>query len=738
VKLKLTGLQGRTRNLPGKETEYQPLIDHLMGVSKLATGFCSKFEAELWGKIAGLFHDGGKASDPFQARLHGSPETVDHSSWGGQFLFNKLKDNIGRALAFIICSHHGGLMNSMRISAEDKSSLQERLTKDIPVVEDKYRKEFDSVSLKGLKLPQGNFKRFVFIKMIYSSLVDADRLDSEKYNSPAKHALRGSCDTLPVLYGKLKRHLKALKKTSTPTFINKIRDQIQQDCKSVAFTWWNPFTWIRGFFTFTVPTGGGKTLASMLFALKRSVRLGYDRIIYVIPYTSIIEQNAEVFRNIFGENNVIEHHCNFERRSIRDVDSLRRHHLATENWDAPIIVTTNVQFFESLFGAGSSRNRRLHNIINSVIVLDEAHLLPPRLLKPSIKMLKEMVKSFKCSVVFCTATQPGLLKSNGLDWAVDKATEIAKDPSYLYQVLKRVNVNYRPDIINDDQMKDLILNKSQVLVIVNTKKHARLIYEDIRPHGEIYHLSTLMCAKHRKIKIAEIKNRLRNNEPCKVVSTQLIECGVDISFPTVIRNKSGIGSLGQSAGRCNREGEIASGGNFIVVNINHTFTDDFINEAEIIAERYLRQGKNILDNDTAQQACIELYRNLEDRLDKPSSKSIKEKILSIINSCSIEYPFEKISNLFKVIETDAESVIIPYDDRALELINQLREDPENYAITRALQPYCVQVYTTNLDKIRAYIDVSIAPYKILNDMTLYDSEVGLKVFNMSELAKYRI
>jgi CRISPR-associated endonuclease/helicase Cas3 len=752
MKLRLKNIFGRTRDSDGKK---EPLVKHLKNTSKLAAKFCARFGAKKWGEIAGLFHDGGKCSLPFQRQLDlpkkvdyatRGARKIDHATWGAHRLFYNVGGIAGHLLASIICGHHGGIPNALNGQSRGNSlrtPLRDRLEKTLPFIEEEYVRQFDSIKIGKLKYPKDRFSRYVFSKMIHSSLVDADRLDSERYNNPHRSALR-KYDQIKTLKKLMCKHMKKhVYNQENPSEIDKIRTEVQKHCHKMAWIWWNPFSWNRRLFTLTVPTGGGKTLASMLFALCHASKRNLDRIIYVLPYTTIIEQNAEEFRKILGPSNVIEHHCHFEQDILGEKEyTLKQHHrLATENWDAPVIVTTNVQFFESLFNNGARRSRKLHNITNSIIILDEVHLLPSRLLKPCIKVLKEYIERYNCTVLFCTATQPGLFKTNGFKWGLNKATELADDPSKLYQALERVKYEFKPNVKTDDQMARLVKKFPKVITVVNTRRHARILYEDIKSRGNAYHLSTLMCAHHRKKILREVIARLKSPFPCRLVSTQLIECGVNITSPVVVRNVCGVGSLIQTAGRCNRNGELGKEmGRLIITNVTgnnqHTLSDDFSTAAEEIAKKYIKSGKNILDCDTSQQAFVELFKNLEDRLDKPRNE---KSLLDYIEDHPVEIPYETISELFKIIETSVESIIVPYNEEARKLVEKLREDPGDFTVVRALQSFTVQAYPSDLEKISYAIDThSAPPYRILADMTLYSYEFGLNVFSQQSLNDARL
>ena len=744
--------------MEGGEKEFQLLKEHLHGTARYCTRFCAKFGARTWGLYLGLFHDAGKAScgpgPSFQHnRLCVNPtdvlqDRIDHATFGGKFLFNKLsglgRASIGKIMAFVICGHHSGLSNAMEGQTEnyERSTLEWRLTRqNLPEVPDQAVKEYEKIKLKRLKLPKNNFKRFVFSKMLFSSLVDSDRLDSEKYNSGQRHVLR-TYDAIPSLYKKMKRHLKSLANVENRSRIDVLRAGVQKRCYQSAGHG-------RGFFTLTAPTGLGKTFGYGIFALRHAVKHRLDRVIVLNSYITIIDQNVEELQRILGTQNVLEHHCRFERdkcgsngERIYNREDLTKHFLSAENWEAPFIMTTNVNFFESLYSFHPSRCRKLHNIANSVIVLDEAHLLPPRLMKPCIAILKELVASYNCTVFFSTATQPGLLKKNRLLWAIDKSREIIKDPAYLYRQVERVKYEYRPRIKCDNQLTHLIRSFPSVMCVVNTRRHALMLYEDQRrlrlENMSIYHLSTLMCGAHRKMILRRIREDLAVSRPCRVISTQLVECGVCLDFPVVIRNSAGIASIIQSGGRCNREGLLTGKGLLIITEVNgpgHELKDNFIAEAANIARNYMRKGADLLGPDIAQQAFVELYQNHDNALDG-------KKILSLIEEQGLNIPFYEISRRFKVIEASQESVIVPFDEYARRLIEQLRLFPGDIAVSRALQPYVVQVYPNDLEKIQYAIDEDVEPYRFLTDATLYDGPMGaspgtgLRIWSQGDLNKY--
>ena len=328
--------------------------------------------------------------------------------------------------------------------------------------------------------------------------------------------------------------------------INRRRRKILQECISSGSNT------TENLMSLTVPTGGGKTIASMAFALNNAIKNGRQRIIYVIPYTSIIEQNAKVFAGIFGGENVVEHYSSAE---YDDTDSeegnIKR--LATENWDAPIIVTTNVQFFESLFSNRTSKCRKLHNIANSVIIFDEMQIIPEGFLKPCLKSIEQLTKQYNCTAVICTATQPSLEKF----FERQVINEICSEVENNYDFFRRTTITVLERKLTKEEMSERLKNNSKVLCIVNKKKSANEIFEMLKDEENTFCLTTNLCSVHRSKILQQIKSCLEENKSCRVISTSLVEAGVDLDFPCVYREKAGLDNIIQSAGRCNREGKFS-------------------------------------------------------------------------------------------------------------------------------------------------------------------------------------
>ena len=575
-----------------KDGKNQLLSEHLEQVAEIAAGFGKPFNNEDWCHYAGMFHDLGKADAAWQKYIRGEKTTsINHSEAGAQYAYSKVnpKDPIAKVIPYLIAGHHAGLPdwdagsgNSLKSILSDidvayleklveesgvRGLLNEGLPESMPFGKNDLKKDNPKELMEHFHL---------WIRMLYSCLVDADFLDTEKFMEPEQHELRGNYADLIELKKRFDNYMLEKSSKAAVTKINSIRADILKSCRGKAEL--EP-----GFFSLNVPTGGGKTLSSMAFALEHAIKHNKKRVIMAIPYTSIIEQTAKVYKYgtdndeeieklisenkcLFGEENVLEHHCNFDFEKDDESGILAKQKLATENWDAPIVVTTNVQLFESLFNAHPSFCRKLHNLVDSVIILDEAQMLPSEYLKSILSALQGLVKCFGVTVVLCTATQPALEGKIGSDIAQFEGipekiiTPIIENPDELAEQLKRaeINTDYAKEKMSGwQEVADKLCEFEQVLCIVQTRKDCRELHQ-LMPKGTI-HLSALMCAEERSDVIAEIKDKLRNGEPIRVISTQLVECGVDIDFPIVFRALAGMDSVAQSAGRCNREGKLKCG-----------------------------------------------------------------------------------------------------------------------------------------------------------------------------------
>lgn len=513
--------------------------------------------------------------------------------------------------------------------------------------------------------------------MLFSCLVDADFLDTEDFADHERATKRGNYPEISDLLSPFSDFMNEKLLSVSDTHVNRLRVQILNRCREVAEE-------APGIYTLTVPTGGGKTLSSMAFALNHAVIQGKNRIIYVIPYTSIIEQTADQFRQIFGDA-VIEHHSNLD--TTEETEETIRIRLACENWDAPIIVTTSVQFFESLFAARSSRCRKLHNIVNSVVVLDEAQLLPPEYLNPILFSMNELRRNYGVTFLLTTATQPAFSPQPSFGFSgLQDVKEIIHEPKALHAQFKRVEIETAHPLsepMSWESVAESLCQHPSVLCIVNRRDDCRLLWK-LMPEGA-YHLSALMCGAHRSHTIAKIKDRLRAGIPTRVISTQLIEAGVDVDFPVVYRALCGLDSVAQAAGRCNREGLMESG-KVIIFRPPSEPPAGYLRQAAGIGKRLLEKGlADPISPDCFTSFFEEVYWIQGDRLD---AKGIMQDLKP---DSEFRFSFRTAARKFKLIDDSRqESVIVSYREGE-SLIRELeRREPDRYLL-RQLQRYVVNL-----------------------------------------------
>jgi CRISPR-associated endonuclease/helicase Cas3 len=535
--------------------------------------------------------------------------------------------------------------------------------------------------------------------MLLSSLVDADRLDTEAFALKAEGKqppMRGQYPSLAAIKTQFDQFLSGL---SNQTEIQQKRNVILNTVRQNAAL-------DSGLFSLTVPTGGGKTFTSMAFALDHAALKDKRRIIFVIPFTSIIEQTANVFRDALGsefEDAIIEHHSAFNEAKFSEktnkLDSLTKLKLAQDNWDAPIIITTVVQFLESLFSSKTSPCRKLHNIANSVIVMDEAQTLPLHLLRPSLAAIDELSRNYACSVVLCTATQPAVRCEDGFVGGLENVRELAQSthvqPQMLYEQFRRVSVRHIGSK-DDAQLIERMSQHEQILCIVNNRKQARDLYRGIESLDGSFHLSTFMCSVHRSITLKKIRECLQNGQPCRVISTSLIEAGVDVSFPHVLRADSGLDSIAQAAGRCNREGKWMVEDSWVEVFTpqDHRMPPELQAFAATMQE-VLRSPECAADP-LGIQSILKYFDLLYWQKESGKNSQLGEAFLERINKQSNikTLPFDWVDQNFKMIESTMRSVIVPFDQQAKDLIQQLKDLPVFLSVgrtARQLQVYSVSV-----------------------------------------------
>lgn len=691
----------------------QTLEEHLTGTVEFAKLFSEDFDSADWAYALGMLHDLGKGTPEWQEYLLNGGKKIEHSIYGAKYA-EETFGNIARFLSYSIAGHHTGLANW----TGDQSSLDFKLSK---VKNKKFSSDVQMPKTIPWKFDTNDNKLDVsfWIRMLFSCLIDADRLDTERFCSPNQYKKRGNYLTIIDLLDKFNFHIteKVKKAVNKNSNVYTSRQQVLEDCMNASEN-------ESGFFSLTVPTGGGKTLSSMAFALHHAKKHNKKRIIYVIPYTSIIEQNADVFKEIFGIDQVIEHHSNV------DIDDQKeKTKLATENWDAPIIVTTTVQFYESLFSAKTSKCRKLHNISNSIVILDEAQLIPTEFLLPILGTLKLLTEKYKTSIVFCTATQQAFHKMDVKE--IKKLNivpkEIIQDTNSLYKNLERVSVQM-PEKDEQKEWNDLaeeLQNYEQVLCIVSDRKSARELHQ-LMPTGT-YHLSAQMCAEHRSVKISEIKEKLLKGEVTRVISTQLVEAGVDIDFPVVYRQMAGLDSIAQAAGRCNREGK-QKNGKVIVFNSTKKSPIGLLRKA---ADTTTNLPQDILENLLVPESFKIFFESFYSKANSLDKENIVELLSP--NPANLGIQFREASEKFNIIDDkNQRTIMIPYEE-GKDFISLLENSPvPDFVYLRKLQRYTVNVYENQFYELknRGSLKEILLGVFALNNTVEYSDEIGLLVDEM--------
>ncbi len=743
-------------SLPGRpEKDWEPLGDHLDAVGRVAARFASSFGWGTAAEVAGRLHDIGKTSAQFQAYIR-VPDTDrvehvqggDHSTAGARTAVKQYRD-LGRLLAFGVAGHHAGLADSDRLDG--------RLDPKRTVLPDYEGWEAHTGTLPGLPdlTPKAwrkldahkGFSQAFLVRMLFSCLVDADFLETERFYAAADGAavLRGQHRTVAQLLDRLRAHQAGWKPEPTP--LNQLRAEVLAHATAKAAL-------PPGLFTLTVPTGGGKTLTSLRFALEHAVRHGLQRVVYVIPYTSIIEQTADEFHRVLGTaDDVLEHHASFDweaagRRLTDDGegrDGLARLRRAAENWDAPVIVTTAVQFFESLYAVRTSRCRKLHNLARSVIVLDEAQTLPLPLLQPCLAVLDELRLNYGASAVLCTATQPAIRTQDGFAGGLDipPERELAPNPPGLYARLRRVRVERMPSPVDDVALADRFAASSQMLCIVNSRAHAVELFGRIRGQEGAAHLTTLMCPRHRRAVLARVRQRLRDGLPVRLVATSLIEAGVDIDFPEVWRAVTGLDSIAQAAGRCNREGKLAGLGRTVVFKPAEREAPRELRLLAEIAEGVLDRFDDPLTLESVRAYFGQLYWTRGGAaFDAARLDGQPFPILRTIADTSpgFRYPFDTIARAFRMIDDAMDPVIVPWrgedgsDTHATDLLARIASMPRPRTDDlRMLQQYTVPVppkareYWLTAGALRPVHPALGEALLVFGDDSHYDSETGVRL-----------
>ena len=699
----------------------QTIQSHLIGTAALCREFASAFNAEELGFLTGLAHDIGKYSEAFQRRLLGGAK-VDHATAGacecaklGQY-----------AAAFAIVGHHGGLPDGGgRGDSPQESTFQGRMKRGMSGMLEPYNIWNQEISLPNASMPsfcrRDPLSAVFFTRMLYSCLVDADYLDTEAFmqNHP-----RPSNNTVDM-----KTLLERLQDYISDWFppkgeLNRKRCAILTHCLQQGSTL-SP-----NLFTLTVPTGGGKTVSSLAFALAHAKKNHLCRIIYVIPYTSIIEQTANKFRDILGSECVLEHHSSVDYDLDNDSEisnEKQTHLLATENWDMPVIVTTAVQFFESLYSNRSSRCRKLHNLANSIVIFDEAQMMPIPYLRPCVHAISQLVAHYNTTAVLCTATQPALTpifkeflpSHNVLELC---PAGLAEDPVFLRTSFRRAGT------LSWDQLAEQMKKHIQALCIVNSRKNALTLYNKLCGEG-CYHLSTLMTPSHRRTLLAEIRQRLDDELPCLVVSTSLIEAGVDVDFPAVFREEAGLDSILQAAGRCNREGNQPVDTSIVTI-----FRAE--DRPPALFETTIGVGRIVMEKHTNLYSTEAIQDYFQQLIEFKGQTALDQKgILAQLQDGSM--PFRSVAEQFHLIENNTHIVYIPFGE-GISLIEQFQQGDHSQSLYRQLNQYGVCVYETHFRSL-----VESGALKCLEDGSailqipqLYKETVGLSLHPESGWAEF--
>ena len=650
-----------------------------------------------WGYVIGLLHDLGKFSPEWQDYLKKKVDPhadevlgkVDHSTAGAQYVVTHGHPLLGHLMAYGIAGHHTGLLDS---TANSSSCQAQRLMKQIAPTsgapQELLERAFPHLPPFILER-RDDFSLSFFTRLLYSALVDADFLATESFmNKPASESRsRVPGNALQEIEQLVSLKMESFGTPTSSDLVNQQRARVVNDCIQAADR--EP-----GLFSLTVPTGGGKTLSSFLFALKHALKHGQKRIIYVVPFTSIIEQNADVIREIVSPlesdsfTPLIEHHSSLSEG--KETDQSR---LATENWDAPIIITTAVQFYESCFASRTSQSRKVHRVANSVIIFDEAQTIPVGYLHPCLRLIQELTDRYHTTAVLCTATQPAIHYSDEFPIGLKHCQEIVSDPHKLFNILKRVSITYEGSI-NDSDLASRIQESKQCLCVVNRRKHAQKLFQ-LLPEAEEdnFHLSALMCPQHRAEVLATVRLRLKDKLPVRLISTQLIEAGVDVDFPIVYRSLAGVDSIAQAAGRCNREGKMGELGRVVIFDPEDQKAESYFRETAQVASQIISLHDDILGMKAIRHFFDLYYYKQKNRWDEKGILSCFR-----LDQRNPHFPFafdyQTASRNLRFIDEDYISVLIPYDDTSKELISTLKNpyEPLSRQLLRGLQRYTVQIF----------------------------------------------
>ncbi len=705
------------------KSDWQSLEEHLQGVARLAEDFAAVFGAGGWGRLSGRYHDVGKGTLSWQAYLRHANKIVDeftkfyaghpaHAVVGAQWLY-KYSEQAGKLLAYCIAGHHGGLPNWD--DSTTTAALKSKLLDDLPELQlslpaPDFPQSFPAANPENERL---GFQLQFFVRMLFSCLVDADFLNTECSLDKKKASWRASYPSVEELYRRFWNNFDNLRNNAekieneNQRHVNRQREKVLGDCLQASER--EP-----GQFSLTVPTGGSKTLSSLAFALNHAIRKQKRRIIYVVPFTSIIEQNAKVFRDMLGDDAVLEHHCNY----IPDETDWKTR-LAAENWDAPIVVTTNVQFFNSFYANRTSKCRKLHNVAESIIIFDEVQAIPVEKLLPCLEVVKELSLNYGVTSVLCTATQPAIKFSAQFKFGLENVQEIVGDVTTLFKELKRTEEIYIGQF-SEQEIAEKLLQNQQVLCIVNSRQQALDIFAALPKCSVNIHLSALMHPKHRTRKLRKIRRLLDKGLPCRVVSTQLIEAGVDVDFPCVYRAVAGIDSIAQAAGRCNRNGRSKDPLKVYIFDFPDGVGCSYFRLAAQSAQKLFEtySGK-LTDPQCVKEYFADYYWKNSQRMDADE----------VVKSCrpaqNGNIQFKDLAR-FQMIESATVAIVIALEKTAVDLVESLRYAEHKGGILRKLQQYTVQVYPYQFDDLQIWCENPLDGLNVLRSDELYSDDTGLK------------
>lgn len=734
---------------PGQPIDsWEPLRRHLAWVSvgqshrlEGCRDFSRVFGASEWGRLAGLWHDVGKYAGAFQEYIRepkrNGVQGPDHSTAGALLAAETISLSKRRGyaeglmLAYAIAGHHAGLPDWADPDG-GQSGLAARLKKDAPEIRDaleRMPKDIRDQSHPGTPSPLATLtpeerdiglRVAIFVRMLFSCLVDADYLATESFLESNRAAARApvplDADQLLVT---LHAELRSLSSRAMEPKVQAHRSALLRACIENA-------SLAPGLFSITAPTGSGKTLSSLAFALEHARQHGMRRVIYALPFTSVTEQTADTLRRVFrdlGDGVVLEHHSAASWRTEAGSEpKTTRARLAAENWDAPIIVTTSVQLLESLFAARTSTCRKIHRIAQSIIILDEAQALPVHLLRPTLTALDELARGYGASIVLCSATMPAFTYREGFTIGLKSVREIVPDSEAMTEAMKRVTI-HKAGHWDDKKLAYEIIKRPRVLAIVNRKRHAAEVFRAVRDRigKHVFHLSASMCSAHRSDVLKRVKSMLSNDQPCRVVSTQVVEAGVDIDFPVVLRAMAGIDSIAQAAGRCNREGRLDAGE--VVV-----FETDWKPAPMVARQADTAREVSKLYDDPLSLDAMEHYFRLHYWSQQPNWD--KHGISEMFDWKDYVFQFRQAASKYRVIEEQTTPILVPYGKAGKELVDEILNSPElDRGLFRKSQRFTVNVYDRQLVSLlsSAACELIHDSIYVLIDPDLYDEDIGLHI-----------